>query len=277
MVCEKIKIYDKEIYRGCDEVILETYIHAKSSELPIPPRPAMLVFGGGGYEFVSDREVEPIVTLYLAAGFNCFALRYSVGKNAAGGHPIFDAAQALYTIRKNAVEWDIDPDRIAVWGASAGGHLAASIGTVCHRKELYNTLGIPYGSAKVNAMVLSYPVISGITTPHLGSFKNLIGKENPSDEELAFYSCELNVDNNTAPAFIWHTMIDSCVPVQNALVFAKALSEHNIPYELHILPMGEHGLSRANFESAPCPEYDIPYVARWGEWSVKWLEHIFGK
>ena len=144
-----------------------------------------------------------------------------------------------------------------------------------HRNDLYEKLGIPYGTAKVNAMILAYPLISGITTPHMHSFRFLIGKENPTDEEMKYYSCEYNVDKNTPPAFIWHTMPDSCVNVKNSLVFATVLSENNIPYELHIFPMGEHGLSRANSESAPYIEYDIPYVSRWAEWSVTWLKELF--
>ncbi|MDD2269636.1 MAG: alpha/beta hydrolase [Eubacteriales bacterium] len=275
MICEKLKIYDKNIYDGCENVVLETYIRATSKELPVPPRPAVLVFGGGGYEYVSDREVEPIVNLYLAAGYNAFALRYSVAKKAAGGKPVLDAAQALYTIRKNAAEWHIDPEKIAVWGASAGGHLAATISTVWHREELYKTLDIPFGSAKVNAAILAYPVISGITSPHQRTFCNIVGKETPSKEELEFYSCELNVTENTPPTFIWHTMPDSCVKVENSLVYANALSNQNIPYELHIFPMGEHGISRATTETSPNPSYDIPYIARWGGWSVKWLEFVF--
>ena len=276
MICEKLNIYDKKIYDGCENVVLETYIRAKSVELPVPPRPAVLVFGGGGYEYVSDREVEPIANLYLAAGYNVFALRYSVKQNAAGGKPILDAAQALYTIRKNAENWHVDPEKIAVWGASAGGHLAAAISTMWHREEIYKTLDIPYGSAKVNGAILAYPVISGITSPHQRSFMNIIGSENPTREELEAYSCELNVTKNTPPSFIWHTMPDSCVSVENSLVYAQALSKQKIPYELHIFPMGEHGISRATPETSPNPSYDIPYIARWGEWSVKWLEHVFG-
>ena len=277
MISEKVKIYDKNVYEGCENVVLECYIRATSRELPVPPRGSVLIFGGGGYEYVSDREVEPIVMLYLAAGYNCFALRYSVGKRAGGGKPILDAAQALYYIRQNAEKWHLDPEKIAVWGASAGGHLAASISTMWHRKEIYETLGTPYGSAKVNATILAYPVISGITSPHQRSFANIIGKEVPTEDELKEYSCELNVNDQTPPAFIWHTMPDSCVDVVNSLVYATALSKQNIPYELHVFPMGEHGISRATPETSPNPSYDIPYIARWGEWSVKWLNYTFGK
>lgn len=275
MKVETIKLYDKHVYDGCEKVVMDVFIRERSKEMPIPPRPAMIVFGGGAYAYVSDRETEPIGTEYLAAGYNVFQLKYSVAENAAYAHPLLDAALAVATVRKRAAEWDVDPDKIAVSGFSAGGHLAASIATVWHWEEILAPLGLKPEDARPNAAVLAYPVISAIENPHMGSFQNLLGKAELTQEEKEKYSCERNVDKNTCPCYIFHTANDACVPVRNSLVFAEALDNAGVPFELHIFPDGGHGISRANFETAAYPNYNYPYVARWSHWAVMWLNRLF--
>lgn len=276
MKCETLKLYDRHVYDGCENVTLDIMIRTRASEMPIPPRPAMLVFGGGGYAYVSARETEPIGTEYLAAGYNVFMLNYTCGEKAAVAHPLLDAALAVATVRKNAELWDIDPDKIAVCGFSAGGHLAASIATLWDSPEVLEPLGLEAGQARPNAAVLGYPVISGIVKPNVLSFDNFLGKD-AGTEQRRKYSCENNVKSTTCPCFIFHTANDTCVPVENSIVFAAALAEHGVPFELHILPDGLHGISRANFEtSRTCPDAgNSPYVARWSHWAVLWLNRLF--
>ena len=272
----EIRLHSKPVYEGCEKTVVQCYVQARSKELTMPPRPAVVIFPGGGYDYTSDREAEPVANAYLAAGYSAFVVRYAVGADARHPHPLLDAAAAVALLRARAEEFYIDPHKIAVCGFSAGGHLAAHIGTQWHLPLLRETLGGESADFRPDAMVLCYPVISGIRSPHLHSFLNLTGPD-PAQETLARLSCEESVDDRTPPAFLWHTANDTCVPVENSLVMAGALAKAGVPVELHVFPNGLHGLSVCTYETAAGGSEDrvYPYVARWVPWSVRFLENVF--
>jgi dipeptidyl aminopeptidase/acylaminoacyl peptidase len=86
-----------------------------------------------------------------------------------------------------------------------------------------------------------YTAISLVdSSVHAGSSEALLGK-NPGKDLLTFYSNELQVHDDTPPAFIAHADDDTGVPSENALLMYKALRKKNIPAELHILSEGGHG------------------------------------
>ncbi|MBQ3230884.1 MAG: alpha/beta hydrolase [Clostridia bacterium] len=272
---EIIQLHNSEIYDGATTVTVELMVHRASVELTKGKRPAMIVFPGGGYGFTSDREAEPIASAYFAEGYNCFTVRYICGEKAKIANPLFDAAAAIAHVRSNADKYNIDPEKIAVIGFSAGGHLAGFIATQWHRKEIAEKLGIDNDLCKPNAAILCYPVVTQNVPTHCESFNNLLGAER-SNELNSMANLDENVDERTCPCFIWHTASDEAVPVANSLAFARALTDNKISCEMHIFPYGNHGLSRANAETAPdwgTEEYTIPYVARWMGWSIKWLEN----
>ena len=251
------------------------YLSSESPEMPDVVRDAMLVLPGGGYEFCSEREAEPIVKQYLAAGMNCFLLYYSVGKAALYPQPLVEASLAVKYIRDNAAEFNVDPNRIFAVGFSAGGHLCAALGTFWNAPWLLEKLDIPYGSNKPNATVLSYAVISSGEKAHKYSFYKIIGTATPTDEELDRYSVEKHVSADTAPAFIWHTADDPVVPVENALLMASALSKNKIPFELHIFPHGPHGIALANKQTrSRNPEFMKPDVAAWIPLSIAFFDKL---
>lgn len=272
------KLYNTEVYEGCFDVVIEEYIHSPSKELSSKPRPAMLVLPGGGYNYVSDREGEPIAAAYFSEGYNCFVLRYTTANKTKpiNYKPLCDAAESIAQIRENSIKYYIDPERICVIGFSAGGHLAAHLSTSWHLPILKSTLKRESSCFKPNACILCYPVISGLINPHQPSFNNLLG-DNRTPEETRELSAEHLVSDKTPPCFIWHTFVDSVVPVENSLIFAKALSKAGVSCELHIFPEGNHGLSRCNRETAPDwdkGDYVNPYVGRWLDWSFRWLDYI---
>lgn len=124
MRIEKIKFNNSE-------AIMTAYLLDHSPEFSnIATRPAVLIFPGGGYYVTSDREAEPIAMAYLAEGYNAFILRYSVGKESSFKAALIDAEEAIAHERENADEWNTDQNKIAVIGFSAGGHVAASLGTM---------------------------------------------------------------------------------------------------------------------------------------------------
>lgn len=273
---EKIQLHETEIYNGALDVKMELMIHSKSIEITTKRRPAMVIFPGGGYGFTSDREAEPIASAYFAAGYNTFTVRYTCGEKAKVNNPLYDAAAAIAHVRANAEEYSIDPDRIAVIGFSAGGHLAGYISTSWHRKDIAEKLGIENELCKPNAAVLCYPVVTTNVPTHIDSFNNLLGADR-TQELTNTANLDMLVDERTCPCFIWHTATDTCVPVANSLAMARALTDKGIFCEMHIFPEGPHGLARATAESAPdynVNDYHLPYVARWTDWSLKWLEKV---
>ena len=237
---------------------------------------AMLVIPGGGYGAVcTDREGEPIALAYLAKGLTAFVLHYSVGKDAPVNCPLAEASAALAYIRRNSDKFEIDPEKIYAVGFSAGGHLCGSLGTLWHKDGIAEKAGIAYGENRPNGVVLCYPVISGVSTPHIGSFRNLIGKSEPSREELEEWSLELHVDERSAPAFIIHTAEDRLVPVQNAISIANAYANANRPFELHVYPHGDHGFALANEVTANGnPGYIDARYARWVDESMTFFRSL---
>lgn len=251
---------------------LTTYVHVQAEDCPHPPRAAMLVLPGGGYAFCSSREAEPIALAYANAGMNAYVLDYSVKEKAKFPQPLLEASRAMKYIRDHAKEDNTDPTRVFVIGFSAGGHLASALATRWHHAEIQTAAGVTGEENKPTGAILSYAVINGGTTRHVGTFVNLSGSPDPSEEVRMQLSNDLQVDANTPPCFLWHTADDPVVPVQNSLLMASALTEQKIPYELHIFPHGPHGLSLCNEEtSVGNPDLISPSVGEWLPLSLTWL------
>lgn len=278
MITQKINLYEyfkiekPEGARG----VLTTYIRDLSPEIDLERKaPAMLVIPGGGYYMVSDREGEPVAMRYLALGFNAFVLDYSVAEDSALKYPyqIAEAAMAMAYLRINAENLNIDPEKIAAVGFSAGGHLCAMLGSFHNCPETGKVFE-PTVCVKPNAVVLGYPVISSdISFAHIGSFINLCGEEN---KELMKKVDVLNlIDENSAPAFIWSTFNDNVVPCQNAIEAALKYKESGVPVSLHVFGKGEHGLSVADatvYKADKALKEMSVSVPEWVRLSVEWLE-----
>lgn len=236
-------------------------------------RGAVVILPGGCYSFTAPREAEPVALQYTAAGYHAFVLDYSVAPNRFP-QALRDTCRALTLIRQQAADWKVDPEKIAVCGFSAGGHVAASIGVFWNRPDLFRTAGIDPNTVKPNALILAYPVIHSGEFRHNGSIENVLGP-NPSSEMLAMMSLEHQVSSATPPSFLWHTVEDELVPVENSLLFAAALRKHSIPFELHLYPQGVHGLALATNETSNEKYAVNRHVATWMELSVQWLKLMF--
>lgn len=266
MVFETVDLYK---YFGVERAegaqgYLDCYIPEISEEVAPRVRPAMLVIGGGGYGYVSSREKECIAFAFLAQSFASFVLRYSV---APVRYPaqLIEADMAVIYIRENAEKFGIDKDHVAAIGFSAGGHLTGMLGIIPDEKEAKEILGEKIALARPNAVVLSYPVISGGEMAHRGSFENLCGDNTELFERL---SLEKRVDANSAPAFIWTTANDGSVPSENSLYVAAAYKKAGVPFELHVFEDGQHGLSLATEET----QFVSAAVSRWVELCGTWLK-----
>lgn len=274
-----IMIYEEIPVRAegsADYARLEVYIQdtPQDGSVKMKARPLVLICPGGGYERTSYREGEPTALHFLSRGYHACVLRYSVAP-VRFPTQVLEAGSAVRMIRENAGKWNVDTQRIVIQGSSAGGHLAACYGVFWNQELLKDSLkGLP-GGWKPRGVMLSYPVItSDPAYAHMGSFQNLLGEE--YEAQAGKVSVERQVTKDMPPCFIWHTMDDDTVPVENSLMLVKALHREGISAELHIFPEGEHGLSLAS----PVVERENghgvqPECARWVELADAWLERLF--
>ncbi len=208
---------------------------------------AVLICPGGGYGTLAfNHEGNDIAKWLNDNGIAGIILKYrlpsdQIMKDKSNG-PLQDAQEALRIIRRNARAWNINPSRIGVIGFSAGGHLASTLSTHFDEKVYEpkdNT------SARPDFSILIYPVISmDESFTHMGSRRNLLG-ENPAAETLRHFSNELQIRENTPPAFLVHSADDAAVPVRNSMAYYEGLVKFNIPSELHVFQKGGHGYGLA--------------------------------
>ena len=256
---------------------MTTYIHDPHAELNIATRRAIIVCPGGGYQFLSEREAEPVALRYFAAGLNVFILRYSVQEKALNDAPLIESALAVKHIRENAEKYFVDPAYVFITGFSAGGHCAAMCGTLWNHPVVREALGIDRGEApeginRPTATVLCYPVITGGPYAHRGSIDNLCGGPSAGTAGADRFSLELHVDKTTSPAFIWHTFNDTCVPIQNTILYITAMAQAGVPFEYHVYPDGVHGLSLCNKETwVGLPTHDNPTCAGWIDEVIRYV------
>jgi acetyl esterase/lipase len=226
---------------------------------------AVIICPGGGYWGLAiAHEGEDVAKWLNSLGVTAFILHYRLPSDAImvdkSVGPLQDTQKAIRMIRQHAKEWKIDPARIGIMGFSAGGHLASTLSTHYNEKVYESAEQI---SARPDFSLLIYPVVSmaeGIT--HAGSRANLLG-ENPPPDRVRHFSNEEQVDEQTPPTFLVHSIDDEVVPVQNSIDYALALQKHHVPCELHIYQSGGHGygLGRSgNTESS------------WPDTCRKWLE-----
>lgn len=222
---------------------------------------AVVVCPGGGYGMRAEHEGKGYAKWLNSIGITAFVLEYRV---APYKHPaeISDCVRAVRYARFYAEKYGYSADKIAVMGSSAGAHLAGSLAVHYDKKFYDETDAIDKTDCRPDAVILCYPVIDMFEYRHDGSRQNLLG-ENPSHKMKEFMSLHMHVNENTPPAFIWHTSTDSAVPVENSLLYAEALSRVQIPFEMHIYPMGHHGLGLSE---------ELPYVGKWSNDCEAWLK-----
>ncbi len=249
---------------------LDLYNLEQYENVELKRRPAVVICPGGGYEYCSVREAEPVALRFAAYGIPAFVLRYSC-VNKMFPTALLEAARAMEYVRENASELGVDPDKIMICGFSAGAHLAASLAVHWKKSFITDALGGESSLYKPNGAVLCYPVITSGEKRHDGSIVNIVGNDYPADK-TELVSLEKQVTEDVPPVFLWHTADDGCVPVENTLLFASALAEKKIPFACHIFESGVHGLSLCDDCTAGYEGHINPDCARWFPMAVDWIK-----
>lgn len=273
--------------------VLQVYLRENDPEFnETSLYPGLLICPGGGYAYTSQREAEPVALEFLARGYQCFVLqyscRYACPPDGPGCRPealeerevyfpaqLLEAACAMRLIRLRAAEFSVRPNRVAVMGFSAGGHLAAMFGTMWDAPEIREMLG-DAGGLRPDALCLCYPVIDSDTFAHGDSLSCLLGK-NPDPALVQRMALQHAVRPDMPPAFLWHTAADQTVPVQNSLLFAQAMAKVGAPFALHIFQNGAHGMSLGSAltapEANPASRMD-PQIAQWPALFDQWMQAL---
>ncbi len=245
---EKIVLYQENEYEQIRHSFIPTlhaYLHQDENI-----HPAIIVVPGGGYMQVSASEAYLVAKPYFDAGYQAYVLTYTTNTyglfEPIGMQPLKDISRAICEVRSRANEDRVAVNQVAVVGFSAGGHLAASLAVHYENKEV-KLIRDKEVSNRPDAVILAYPVITTKNSAHRPSFVALYGTE-ATEQELEFASVELHVTKKTPPTFLWHTMNDPVVPVENSIAYLTECRKRRVFAEAHFYPNGRHGFSVANPE-----------------------------
>jgi len=232
--------------RGGDRqlhALIETPAHGSG------PFPAIIWIHGGGWHTGTYRV--GMVGKIAQHGYFAASIEYRLDDEAKWPAQIEDCKCAVRWLRANAATYNIDPNRIGVWGGSAGGHLAACLGTMADVKEFEGDGGWPGVSSAVEAVV-DYYGPTDFTDPDAGVYsqkaislaQNLFGKPHDADPALwKSASPAACAKAGDPPVLIVHGEADSLVPVRQAQFFDAALAKAGVPHQLIIVKNAEHGLA----------------------------------
>lgn len=271
---EGVNLIPEEPERSTDPAYRDRYArYTTDPTLTVvrPERPngsALLLVPGGGYRWsVLDKEGFEVARVFAASGTTCFVLKYRLpadGWTAGPDAPLQDVQRALRLIRHHAADYNLRADRIALLGASAGGHLA---GLASHRTDpTYQPIDTADAlSFRPDLTLLMYPVVT-MTEPHLhlGSRQHLLGPS-PDAGPIAAYSLEQADWRGAAPVFILHSMDDAVVPVENSLMLMARLKADGVKVETHLFEEGGHGFGVRLIKGRPAevwPEQARTWAAR---------------
>jgi acetyl esterase/lipase len=208
---------------------------------------AIILCPGGGYvRLAMNHEGHDMAPWFNKQGITCVVLKYRM-PNGHPDVPLTDAEQAIRIVRQHAEEWHIDKNKVGIMGASAGGHLAATLAT------LYSS-----PDTRPDFQILLYPVIS-----MKGDAGSMLFGKNPTEDLKAKYSAELHITKDTPPAFITFSSDDRLAP--HSVLYYQALLENKIPVSLHAYSSGGHGWGFGD---------NFLYKRQWTEELEKWLRSL---
>ena len=258
---ESVKLWNEEIPGYIDGADIPTihYYPAKNKN----GDGCVVIFAGGGYRARAAHEGEGYAHFFEERGIDSFVVDYRF-KPSYFPLPLLDARRGVRYVRANAEKYGIDPNKIAVMGSSAGGHLAALVSTYKGKIEGEGVDSLDDVDPMPNMQILCYPVLD--INGHPGSFINLLDDRCPSHRSVTPYYL---ADKSTPPMFLWHTATDKSVDINNSFRYASRLHELDINMEMHIYPCGGHGLGLGYH---PEKNIDLPYIQSWSEHLIKWLE-----
>ena len=220
---------------------------------------SVVIYPGGGYCVRAPHEGKGYAEFFNTLGMDAFVCEYRVSPHRFPLE-LLDARRAVRWVRAHAAELKLDPDKVAVMGSSAGGHLAGTAANLYAEALTSADEGnVAQISSRPDFHILCYAVLTlREEFTHRGTRDFICGGDLSLRETL---SLETRVHADTPPAFIWHTLADTCVPAENALWYASALRKAKVPFELHVYEKCGHGIGLGGGHP-------------WAEACCRWLETL---
>lgn len=227
------------------------------------PHTAVIVCPGGGYTHLAyAKEGTRIAEWLNLRGITAFVLTYRLAPRYTYPAPILDGERAVRWVRANARRYSVDPDKIGMWGFSAGGHLVGIVGTHFDAGNPAASDPVDRVSDRPDFVISSYGGLTlqpGVAKP--GAMKALLG-DHPSQALIDNMSPDKHVTPQTPPYFLYATTTDQSVPVLSSVVFYTALVRAGVPAEMHIFQNGPHGTALAE---------TYPALSIWPQLLENWL------
>ncbi|MDE1169848.1 MAG: alpha/beta hydrolase [Verrucomicrobium sp.] len=234
--------------------------------------PAILVMPGGGYDrLTNEKEQEPVAEYFSKRlGVTTFLVYYRlVQKDGTYRYPVpmWDGQRAIKLVRSRATQFGIDPEKLGLFGFSAGGHLASTL--TLHSASDFGLPthdGVDAESGRPTLLGLGYPVISmdpkqfAATNSHNHLLTGYRGHE--LDRLETYLSGQENVKPSTVPVFLFESMDDARISPQNSVLFGEALQAAHVPAQVKLFAHGRHGAGLAT---------DEPEESAWPEMFHRWL------
>lgn len=288
MQIETIKLWSDR-----EDVELTTFLTMPDKFIPNPPKkPAIIVCPGGAYMSCPRHgtEGDTIAMSFAVDGYQSFVLEYSVVERAPKGKTLFpaqiiDLGKAILTIRENAEEWCIDPEKISIIGFSAGAHLCGMYSSTWNEPLLKETFGVKSEMFKPLTAMLIYGLLDYTVQEEFrksGGFPSILpndlnvpvfGVEDPDEELQKKYSPVYLVNKNTPPTFLAAAMDDGMVPSIQTVYMAERLHKNKIPYEIHMFEFGDHGFSLGRNLFEPFREDKSRACSQWLPLAKTFLMH----
>lgn len=246
---------------------LTAYLQTPTPKSPWQAFPPLIIVPGGSMTHITTEESEKTAIAFAAKGYQTFILRYTFINERVPLYPqpLIDLSLAVQLVKNHRQQWHLT-DQLFILGFSAGGHITALYNDYWSTKWLTDLTGIDKNILKPAKIILGYPVIDLNT-----GFPNSQAVINQWTNSPDRYAASQHVNDHNVPTFIWHTMDDPFVPVQNSINYSLALKEHHISQEIHLFTHGPHGMDIANQLVAHHKGGNQPHVAHWVELADEWL------
>jgi acetyl esterase/lipase len=206
-----------------------------------------IVSGGWVSRYTPPDEAVPRYQELLDKGFTVISLRHGGSPKYLIPEIVADVRRGVRFIRFNAARWSIDPNRLGVWGWSAGGHLSLMIGLASDNGDAAAKEDFMKESDRVEAVVAYFPpvdlrpIVRGLNPPVTGTVLDNYPALNFEKEKAADYSPIVFVTPDDPPTLLIHGDKDELVNISNSQIIFAAFKKNNVKTDFITVPGAGHG------------------------------------